>query len=135
MQLEQRRPEEERMQLEEKSLDEERRQEERKQEERRQLEEERRQLEEERRLEERRQEGRQEDESNLLSEQMKTALELLQPQPDKEKCPPMGCKITSKVGTSHEVACDRCDQWYHVKCVGLTSKKAKSLPRWNCGLC
>ena len=100
----------------------------------------RRQLEEERRLEEQRQleeEGRQEDESNLLSEQMKTALELLQPQPDKEKCPPMGCKITSKSRNVTWIACDRCDQWYHVKCVGLTvaSKKAKSLPRWNCGLC
>ena len=75
------------------------------------------------------------EDENILSEQMERALALLQPQQDKEKCPPMGCKISSKSRNITWIACDACNQWYHVKCVGLTAKKAKSLSSWNCGLC
>ena len=71
-----------------------------------------------------------EDES--LAKQMKSALALLKPQQDKETCPLMVCK-SKKARTW--IACDNCEQWYHMKCVGLTAKKAKSLTNWNCGLC
>ena len=86
------------------------------------------QIEEKKRQEE---EERRQEESNLLSQQMESALALLQPQVDKA--------VSSNALQGHKekqwIACDQCDQWYHVKCVGLTAKKAESLPNWNCGLC
>ena len=137
----------EQRQMQERSLEEERRQEERRLEQERRQEE--RRLEEERRQEERRlEEGkgqeekrqeeekrRQEEEGDLLSQQMESALALLQPQPDKEQCPPMVCKVKHKTRNVTWIACDACNQWYHIKCVGLTAKKAESLPNRNCGLC
>ena len=127
--LEEKRQEERR--LEQERRQEERRLEQEKRQEERRLEEEQRQ--EEKRLEE--EKRRQEEEGDLLSQQMESALVLLQPQPDKKQCPPMGCKVKRKTRNVTMIACDACDQWYHVKCVGLTAKKAESLPSWNCGLC
>lgn len=108
-----------------------RRRNERRQEEGR-LEQERRQLEKEKRREE--EKRRQEEEGDPLSDQLQSAQALLQPQPDKKQCPPMGCKVTQTRNVTW-IACDSCDQWYHIKCVSLTAKKAESLPSWNCGLC
>ena len=67
---------------------------------------------------------RRELEDESLAKQMKSALALLKPQLDKEICPLMVCK-SKKARTW--IACDNCEQWYHMKCVGMTAKKAKSL--------
>ena len=99
---------------------------------RREQEEQHRREQEEQRRREQEEQRRRELEDENLAKQMKTALALLKPQPDKATCPLMVCK-SKKARTW--IACDNCDQWYHVKCVGLTAKKANSLTNWNCGLC
>ena len=33
------------------------------------------------------------------------------------------------------IACDTCDDWFHVKCVNLTERKAKTLATYVCPAC
>jgi hypothetical protein len=33
------------------------------------------------------------------------------------------------------IQCDRCSEWFHTECVGLTSDQARTLPRWQCPTC
>ena len=70
-----------------------------------------------------------------LAGQMDRALALLQPQPNKEICPPMMCRLGNRKRKVTWIMCDVCDQWYHVGYVGLTAKKANSLDTWHCSLC
>ena len=58
-----------------------------------------------------------------LAGQMDRALALLQPQPNKEICPPMMCQLGNRKRKVTWIMCDVCDQWYHVGYVGLTAKK------------
>ena len=67
-----------------------------------------------------------------LAGQMDRALALLQPQPNKEICPPMMCQLGNRKRKVTWIMCDACDQWYHVGCVGLTANKANSLDTWHC---
>ena len=70
-----------------------------------------------------------------LSQQVKTSLALLQPKVNKDVCPPMVCKISKSRKRVMWIMCDDCEQWYHVECVGLTTKVARSIETWICDLC
>ena len=103
---------------------EEQRQREQEEQRKREQEEQRKREQEEQHRREQEEQRRTELEDESLAKQMKSALALLKPQPVKETCPLMVCK-SKKARTW--IACDNCEQWYHMKCVGLTAKKAKSL--------
>ena len=76
--------------------------------------------------------AQQEDE---LAQQDKKSLALLQPKKNKEVCPPMVCKISKRRKRVTWIMRDKCEQWYHIDCVGLTAKSVRSIDTWMCDLC
>ncbi|KXS19869.1 PLU-1-domain-containing protein [Gonapodya prolifera JEL478] len=46
------------------------------------------------------------------------------------------CVCRGAAGPDEEmVGCDRCGEWYHFQCMGLTAEKVASLPSWICPPC
>ena len=52
---------------------------------------------------------------------------------NKDICPQSVCKLKRK--GFNWINCNTCEQWYHMTCVGMTAKKAKALPTWECKKC
>ena len=48
-------------------------------------------------------------------------------------CPKDICKMKRK--GQNWIECERCSQWYHCSCVGLTKAKADKLSQWHCNNC
>ena len=45
---------------------------------------------------------------------------------DKDRCPSNICKMKKPNSRTWWVSCGNCDQWFHIRCVNLTKKKAQN---------
>ena len=48
------------------------------------------------------------------------------------------CKSSAEMSTAREmsIACDICNDWFHLPCVGLTTKSTElTYPQWYCAAC
>ena len=43
------------------------------------------------------------------------------------------CGVCKEEADGHSIACEKCLEWFHLKCVGL--KRKPNIPDWFCKCC